>query len=80
MAHIQTNIRPDVGTLVFDAETDMRKVKDLALLLHDQMAGTQGISSEMQGALAWLTGELLEIGERLNQRFDNLHAAAKAVH
>lgn len=80
MASVQPRPRADAAHLVFDAEDDMRKVRDLALIVHDHMTGKQVITAEMQSALSWLTCELVEIGERLHTRFDAIFAATHGKH
>lgn len=66
---------PDINSLVFDAESDMRQVKDYALILHDYLSEAQAVGADRQGALCLLTCELLAMGNRLNERFDGMWGA-----
>ncbi|WP_152048254.1 hypothetical protein [Aureimonas psammosilenae] len=62
--------------LIFDAEEDLLKVKDLALILNNGLTGTGDMKADLRNSLAHLSGELLGIGSRLASFHRALHDAA----
>jgi hypothetical protein len=70
------NAAPDIFTIVFSAESDMRRVYDHALLLHDRLARAESINADDQGALIWPAADLLMVGLNLRKHCDAMYDAA----
>lgn len=62
---------------VSGAEGDMRKVYDLALIIHEFMIDRGPLSEEMRGALSHLTADLVTLGQRLCRHSDHLYEEAR---
>jgi hypothetical protein len=67
---------PDFFALVADAEGDMRRVYDHALLLHSHLSKVDPLTLDEQAALIWPAGDLLKAGRDLREHCDTLYEAA----
>lgn len=62
----------NLHSVIADAEGDMRKVYDLALILHEHLSDADPMSLDMQHALSWPASDLLQAGLALRKSFETM--------